>query len=57
MAARFDLVRDVNVGSEHKNCKLKVRVIKLWKLPIFNDKHQKPMLEMVVMDEQVTLDV
>ena len=56
MAARFDLVRDVNVGSEHKNCKLKVRVIKLWKLPIFNDKHQKPMLEMVVMDEQVTLD-
>ena len=53
MAARYDLVRDVNEGSENKVWRLKVRIIRLWTVPIFNDRHVKPMLEMVVLDEHV----
>ena len=57
MAARYDLVRDVNVGSQQKIWKLKVRVIRLWIVPNFIDRTKKTLLEMVVIDEQVIVDL
>ncbi|KAJ1411965.1 hypothetical protein SESBI_20811, partial [Sesbania bispinosa] len=54
MASRYDLVKDVNVGSDHKIWRIKVRVIRLWRSANFrdNNNNSEPMIEMVVVDEK-----
>ncbi|KAJ1437362.1 hypothetical protein SESBI_03690 [Sesbania bispinosa] len=52
MASRYDLIRNVNGGSEHKIWRIKVRVIRLWRSSYFKDNNNKPMIELVVLDEQ-----
>ncbi|KAJ1398112.1 hypothetical protein SESBI_31349 [Sesbania bispinosa] len=55
MASRYDFIKDVNGGSEYKIWRLKVRVIRLWRFANFqenNNSNVKPMIEMVVLDEQ-----
>ena len=51
---RYDFVKEINVESERKEWEIKVRIISLWKLDSFvKYRHQKPSIEIVVMDEQV----
>ncbi|KAJ1386568.1 Nucleic acid-binding, OB-fold [Sesbania bispinosa] len=52
MASRYDLICNVNGGSEHKIWRIKVRVIKLWRSSYFKDNNNKPMIEFVVLDER-----
>ncbi|KAJ1382497.1 hypothetical protein SESBI_44223 [Sesbania bispinosa] len=52
MASRYDLICNVNGGSEHKIWRIKVRVIRLWRSSYFKDNNNKPMIELVVLDEQ-----
>ncbi|KAJ1387997.1 hypothetical protein SESBI_39458 [Sesbania bispinosa] len=52
MASRYDLICNVDGGSEHKIWRIKVRVIRLWRSSYFKDNNNKPMIELVVLDEQ-----
>ncbi|KAJ1421988.1 hypothetical protein SESBI_13316 [Sesbania bispinosa] len=52
MASRYDLICNVNGGSEHKIWRIKVRVIRLWRSSYVKDNNNKPMIELVVLDEQ-----
>ncbi|KAJ1402374.1 hypothetical protein SESBI_28066 [Sesbania bispinosa] len=52
MASRYDLICNVNGGPEHKIWRIKVRVIRLWRSSYFKDNNNKPMIELVVLDEQ-----
>ncbi|KAJ1429547.1 hypothetical protein SESBI_08330 [Sesbania bispinosa] len=52
MSSRYDLICNVNGGSEHKIWRIKVRVIRLWRSSYFKDNNNKPMIELVVLDEQ-----
>ncbi|KAJ1419474.1 Nucleic acid-binding, OB-fold [Sesbania bispinosa] len=52
MASRYDLICNVKGGSEHKIWRIKVRVIRLWRSSYFKDNNNKPMIELVVLDEQ-----
>ena len=54
-AVRFELVKGVNVGLEYKIWRF--LIIRLWSVPSFMDRNQKPMLEMVVMDEEVSFHI
>ncbi|KAJ1400746.1 Nucleic acid-binding, OB-fold [Sesbania bispinosa] len=60
MTSRYDFIKDVNGGSEYKIWRLKVRVIRLWRFANFqenNNSNVKPMIEMVVIDEQRETEV
>ncbi|XP_020961222.1 uncharacterized protein LOC110263782 [Arachis ipaensis] len=52
MAARYDLIKCINAGPEHKVWKLKVRVIRLWIVSHFANSGMKAPIEMVVLDEE-----
>ncbi|KAJ1399583.1 hypothetical protein SESBI_30231 [Sesbania bispinosa] len=52
MASHYDLICNVNGGSEHKIWRIKVRVIRLRRSSYFKDNNNKPMIELVVLDEQ-----
>ncbi|KAK7285818.1 hypothetical protein RJT34_20599 [Clitoria ternatea] len=49
--ARYDYVRDVDAGSDHNIWRMKVRVLRLWKLPNRRFVSQDGSIEMVVVDE------
>ncbi|RYR30557.1 hypothetical protein Ahy_B01g055300 [Arachis hypogaea] len=53
MAARYDLIKCINAGPEHKVWKLKVHVIRLWTVSHFANSGVKAPIEMVVLDEEV----
>ncbi|XLT03286.1 hypothetical protein HN51_052637 [Arachis hypogaea] len=52
MAARYDLIKCINAGPEHKVWKLKVHVIRLWTVSHFANSGVKAPIEMVVLDEE-----
>ncbi|RYR18432.1 hypothetical protein Ahy_B03g063058 [Arachis hypogaea] len=52
MAARYDLIKCINAGPEHKVWKLKVHVIRLWIVSHFANSGVKAPIEMVVLDEE-----
>ncbi|MED6169799.1 hypothetical protein PIB30_024776 [Stylosanthes scabra] len=56
MATNFDHLKDVSVHSlsEDKVWKIKVRILRLWKV-YFGSNNNIPMIEMVVIDEKVPL--
>ncbi|KAL4390785.1 hypothetical protein AHAS_Ahas03G0179800 [Arachis hypogaea] len=51
MASQFNLLKDIDPSSENQVYKIKVRLIKSWSLIYSELKYQKPMIELVVMDE------
>ncbi|XP_057723376.1 uncharacterized protein LOC130939273 [Arachis stenosperma] len=51
MASQFTLLKDIDPSSENQVYKIKVRLIKSWSLTYSELKYQKPMIELVVMDE------
>ncbi|RYR48299.1 hypothetical protein Ahy_A07g034311 [Arachis hypogaea] len=51
MASSFNLLKNIEAANESPNYKIKVTVLKLWSISPKEQKFQKSMLEMVVMDE------
>ncbi|RYR07813.1 hypothetical protein Ahy_B05g075263 [Arachis hypogaea] len=52
MAARYDLIKCINAGPEHKVWKLKVHVIRLWTVSHFANSGVKAPIEMIVLDKE-----
>ncbi|MED6115978.1 hypothetical protein PIB30_095844 [Stylosanthes scabra] len=52
MTTRYDLIKQVNAGPEHKVWKLKVRINRLWSVAHFATSGTKAPIEMVVLDEE-----
>ncbi|QHO50679.1 Replication protein A 70 kDa DNA-binding subunit B [Arachis hypogaea] len=53
MASTFNNVKDIDASHDNLSYRIKVRVIKIWTLSTAEQKFQKPMLELVVMDNQL----
>lgn len=51
MASHFDSIS--NVCFNRESIRLKVRVVRLWSVPMFNNAAQTSSLEMILVDEQV----
>ncbi|XP_025680299.1 uncharacterized protein [Arachis hypogaea] len=52
MASTFNNVKDIDASHDNLTYRIKVRLIKIWTLSTAEQKFQKPMLELVVMDNQ-----
>ncbi|RYR33812.1 hypothetical protein Ahy_A10g048457 [Arachis hypogaea] len=55
MAPRYDLIKRINAGPEHKVWKLIVRVIRFWTISHFANSGMKAPIEMVVLDKESLL--
>ncbi|XP_016195756.1 uncharacterized protein LOC107636782 [Arachis ipaensis] len=51
MASQFTLLKDIDPSFKNQVYKIKVRLIKSWSLTYSELKYQKPMIELVVIDE------
>jgi hypothetical protein len=49
--SKFDAIADIHLGGE--NIRINVRVLRLWKVPIFLNPSENGSIEMVLVDDKV----
>ncbi|QHO29017.1 uncharacterized protein DS421_7g221660 [Arachis hypogaea] len=52
MDQKFDSVKDLSLISE-KNWCIKVRILRMWKVPSYEKSYSQPSVELVVIDKDV----